>query len=472
MAISLIAKPETISPAYNPLRFIYSSTNVNNTGFRYIFDIYESGTATKIAEYRLLPNLDGYGEQDLSKLLQNYVTYDYDPNDATAAYFNATNSYYKYDVKIGEEYVTEVSYTASVTQNGSYVKITATHAFQVGDQVVITQDDGGAANPGLEGLFTVTAISTTVDFTVNSLWADVTDPTIDGTVKYSDNRKTVTRDIRTDLNNYVFNGAIPFSDYLNYEENDYILDANTDLLVTSMPLEISLTENQDVWINFMNNTITTGYVYFENSTGDIFRKAVTESGLITMCGIAPNNLGTLSLVSGSAPLVDNDMDSYEFWYANSAGTQHSLKYKINIDRRCVINNYEVLFLDRMGSLGSFAFQLRDYLTGTVQKETYNQYFEGYIDSQQWTYYTNEQGTRVINPTIKEVYQLNTNWMTENEAAYFTELVSSPQTWIKIDSSYYACIVEDTGYQKERSRNRNLIRKSIQVTLSVQDVVNG
>jgi hypothetical protein len=64
------------------------------------------------------------------------------------------------------------------------VKITATHSFGVGDQVVIEQVDGGAANPSLEGLFTVTAITSTTDFTVNSLWSAVTNATIDGTVTY------------------------------------------------------------------------------------------------------------------------------------------------------------------------------------------------------------------------------------------------------------------------------------------------
>ena len=64
MAISLIAKPQDITPAYNPMKFIYDSTNKNELGFRYIFDVYLSGTATKIAEYRPLPNPDGYGEWD------------------------------------------------------------------------------------------------------------------------------------------------------------------------------------------------------------------------------------------------------------------------------------------------------------------------------------------------------------------------------------------------------------------------
>lgn len=469
MATSLIAKPEPISPAYNPLKFIYDSTNNNQPGFRYIFDVYASGTATKIAEYRVLPNLDGYGEQDLSRLLRDFVSFEFDPSANNG--FDATNSYYKYDVKVGEEYIDTVSYTSNLTQSGTYVQINVANSFTAGDQVVIEQADGGVANPSLEGLFTVQS-ATGTDFVVNSLWSEVTDPTIDGTVNYADNRKTVTRDIITSLNNYVFNAALPFADWLTYDDAMFILDSATDELLTTMPSGIYMTLEQDCWINFMNNTVSTGYIYFENSTGDIFRRTMNFTGLITMEGVGPNNSGTLALVSGSAPLVDDSVEWYEFWYANSAGTRHSQKYRVYLDRRCKINDYEIVFLDRRGSLGSFAFQLRDRFTGNVTRETFNQDITGYVSSQKWTYQPYEQGQRVINPRIDETYDLNTNWMTEDMAAYFTQLVSSPRCWIKIGGIYYACIVQDTGFEKERSRNRNLIRKTLKVKLTTQDVING
>jgi len=161
------------------------------------------------------------------------------------------------------------------------------------------------------------------------------------------------------------------------------------------------------------------------------------------------------------------------YYSPSAvGTKHSVTYRFYIDNRCKINDYEILFMDRMGSLGSFSFQLRDKLTGTVKKEVYNQDIQGSVVSSEWTYDSYERGQRAVYSSIEEIYELNTNWMTEEMASYFTELVSSPNTWIKIDGTYYGCVVTDTGYEKERGKNRNLIRKTLRVKLSVQDRVNG
>lgn len=466
MAITLIAKPEPITPAHNEVKFIYDSTNKNLDGFKYIFDIYDAST-NKIAEYRVLPKVtSGYGEVDLSKLMQSKV----DKYYTLANQDQASDLYFEYDVKVGEEYITAVAYTASLTQNGIYTKITATHAFQVGDQVVITQTSPGSDNPTLDGLHTVTAITSTTDFTVNVLWSEITDATINGSVAFADNRKTVTRDIATSTGNYVWNGAVKFKDFPTYTDDRYILNDNAALFLTSMPQEFTIKEGQDLIMMLLTNGVDTGNLFFQNSNGDTFEIDLTETGLITSVNISTNT--GLTTLTGSAPLIKSDTTYYDVYYRNSANAQHSASYRIYIDQRCTINDYEIMFMDRLGSWGSFSFQLRDKLEGQVIKEVYNQDITGIVSSSQWKYSLNEQGRKVINPRIEETYTLNTNWMDEDMAEYFSELLSSPYTYLNISGTYYACIVQDTAYEKERQRNRNLIRKTVRVMLSVQDRVNG
>jgi hypothetical protein len=72
MALVTQATPQILIVLHTTLLSLStSSNNVTLQGFKYIFDIYESGTANKIAEYRVLPTYStGFGEIDLSKLLQ------------------------------------------------------------------------------------------------------------------------------------------------------------------------------------------------------------------------------------------------------------------------------------------------------------------------------------------------------------------------------------------------------------------
>ena len=471
MAITVINEPFDTTPAYNPIKFLYNSTNKNNLGFKYIFDVYESGTANKIAEYRVYPRFsDGYGEIDLSKLLQNKVSYDFDQTLIESD--PATNSYYKYDLKVGEEFVTSYTYTANLVNNGGNVQITPTaaHTFVVGDQIIL---NAGIANSAISGLWTVIAVSGTTNFTINALFANVLNPTDNGSVSYADNRKTVTRDIETALDKYVFNGAISWSQFRTYNEAEFILPNSNAKLLTNIPFQgFKITETQDLWVNILNNFDTTGFMVFGNSDGDVFAKPITDNALITQVGVGANNYGTLTALVGSLPLIKPTTTYYSFVYTDSSYNDSSLIYTVDIDTRCIIEKFEIAFLDRLGSFGSFAFQLRAYEQGDVNKQTYKQDVTGFTDSGMWTYSPDEKGTRVINPTVTKTIQLNTNWLTIEMDNYFQELMTSPETYIKINNVYYACVINETTFEVARQKNKNLIKRSISVTLSNQDSING
>jgi hypothetical protein len=369
MAQTTIARPQTFSPAYNPLKFIIDSTNKNLAGFRYIFDVYAAGTSTKIAEYKVLPTFGtGYGEEDLSKLLQNQVSWDL--NTELTSNYGAPNSYYAYDVKVGEEYVYEVAYTSSLTNASGNVRINVTNSFAPGDQVIITQADGGVANPQLEGLHTVVS-ATGSAFVVNVLWSTITSATIDGSVSYADKRKTITRDITVFTSYSVFNGAFRWLDWTTYDKDDYKLNTPTALWLTNQPTaDFYCTLGQDLYLNLLNPK-GTDRIYFQNSNGAVFYKAVISSADILQVPVGPNNYGILV---GTGDLIDNTVEWYDVYFASGATLplQDSVKYRIYLDRRVLISEYHVLFLDRLGSWSSFAFQLKSYERGEVSREMYNQ----------------------------------------------------------------------------------------------------
>ena len=496
MAQTLIASPEVFSPAYNPLKFIVDSTNKNKSGFRYIFDIYLSGTSTKIGEYKVMPIYGtGYGEQDLSKLIQTKVTWTLDTT-ATSS-FEAVGSYYDFDVKVGEEYVAEYSYTSSLSNNGGNVQINVTNTFAIGDQVIITQVDGGLANPQLEGLHTViSATGSTV--VVNVAWSTITNATIDGVVKYADNRKVITRDITIVSGRRVYNGAVSHIDWIGYDGDQYTMDGVTKEFVTNQPQSFHATIGQDIWFN--GRTRSGSKFVFQNDAGELFTKPVSALPTYTQTGIGPNNTGTLTAVSGTLPLIKPSTKYYDVWYDNSltVGSQDSQKYRINIDDRKLIEEYHLLFLDRMGSWSSFACQLRSYERIDITREMYNKQIEGYVNgSKQWTYGVEEFGFHYFNPNIIRSMDLNTNWMTERMGQYFEELMSSPMTYLKLvryladetgelmgieddecvgripeSTTYVPVMVTNNTYEIQKQRNKNLIRQSLNVRFSNQDNING
>jgi hypothetical protein len=491
MPINQIAIAQPLMPAYNPIKFIYDSTNKNLQGFKYIFDIYESGTLNKIAEYRVMPMYgSGYGEVDLSKLLQAQVSYDLNLTNTTV--YNAVNSHYKYDVRVGEEYLTTTNYinTLVVWPTAPYtgsVRINVANTFVAGDQINITQADFGVANPNLEGLFTV-LVANPLYIVVSSPFSAVTNATINGAITFADGRKTITRNIISSFNNFVFNGAIRWVEWPAYDYNDYMLNNFQDRFLTNLPpSNFYATLSQDLWVNAVANGSTTppDTMRFETSDGDIFQKTVTAADHVSGISMGPNNYGLLSVISGALPMIKPSTEWYKIRYYRNAFPS-SKQYKVNLDRRVRTVEHSILFLDRMGSWGSFAFTGRAYTTGNVTREQFNKDVPGYVETvgiDRWLYETTETGMTNTYISTDTTIALNTDWMNETMAMYFTELISSPNTYIKISNydadcelpeseEYVSCTIVTSTFEEFKQRNKNLIKQSIVVKLANNNIVNS
>jgi hypothetical protein len=479
------ASAQVLMPAYNPIKYIYSSTNVLLGGFKYIFDVYESGTSNKIAEYRVMPTYGtGFGEIDLSKLLQSFVSYDLNLTNTSA--YNATNSHFEYDLHVGEEYLTTTSYSLPLTFSGVNVQINVANTFLVGDQINISQAlPGPTANPNLEGLFTVLVANPTF-IVVNSLWALITNASTGGDITYADGRKTVTRDLLLDRNNFVFNGAFKWVDWPSYDYQDYMLNGFQDQFLTSLPpANYFATLSQDLWLNAVADGSPTppDTMVFENDGGNIFEKNVTATAHVSGISVGPNNFGTLTLVFGTGNLIEPTTTFYTVSYERN-GFPSSKKYKINIDRRIRTTEYSILFLDKLGSWGSFAFTLNSYEKGTVTREQFNRDVAGYINgSNQWDYALTDRGMTNTYVSTDTTIDLATDFMTIDMATYFTELISSPFTFVKqasyavdcddpISTDYISCNIITSDFQVYNQRNKNLIKQNITIKLANNNIVNG
>jgi hypothetical protein len=283
----------------------------------------------------------------------------------------------------------------------------------------------------------------------------------------------------------VFNGALPWTQWPSWDENNYNLDSATDSFLTSIPaLEFYATLSQDLWMNAVYGAIPGGThkIIFTNDTAEVFEKSVGATDHITGNAVGPNNAGTLTVVAGTLPLIKPTTQWYEYYYEHN-GSQVTQSYRVNIDRRVQDKEISIIFLDRFGSWGSFAFTGRYYENGTVTREQYNQDVAGYIQSSEWTYDLTDRGYINSYVSVDNTIDINTNWMTEEMAKYFTELVSSPYTYFKISNydescdipestEYVSCNIVTSSFEKFKQRNKNLIKQSITIKLANNDTVNG
>jgi hypothetical protein len=469
MSTTIIAEPQQLMPAYNPIKYIIDNTNKNEPGFRYIFTIYSAAAshipANVVAQYKVLPEFGtGYGEQDISKLMQSLVTFD-ESGIGVSVPYNVSESWYQYDVDLGFEFVDNEFYSAALADLSGNVQITInSHPFIVGDQIIISQQSTGPAdNPALEGLHTVLSV-TANNFTVNVLFSTITNINANGDITYADKRKTITLDDELIIDKEVFNGAynLFINNYDNTPFNSVAyLGTSGTLLMTSNPYPQS----------FAPSTFVSALFYYNLRVyaGDTYTVEWydMDSNPLDSQTFTPAADGIYAVFVGPTALVAEDY-IVQIYSASFASELYYFTY----DNRCAINEQQLIYLDRMGSWQSFAFQLKTYEKGQITREQYNQHIDGQVVSTEWVGVLLQKGFRTYNTNVTKTFELNTNYMDQTDANRFQELLTSPQVYYYSSDKFCACIIENNTFEVFRQRNKNLIKQSVTIRLAQQDPING
>lgn len=155
MSITIEQEPQAYSPAYNEKMYLVSSDNTGEDNFRFIFDVYQSNGSTLIARVKLPARpSDGKGLFDAKRIIENYLSYNLPEAGENAGFYQNPQSFYKYTVKVGEEYdelvdgvPTLTPHPALQTISGKYVWNAALDwlefaSFQCEDFILSSGGDG------------------------------------------------------------------------------------------------------------------------------------------------------------------------------------------------------------------------------------------------------------------------------------------------------------------------------------------
>lgn len=119
MAITIETEPNDLCPAYSDIAYVVSSTNYAQANFKFIAVVKNaSGTILAKLKAPIFHGTTDKGVFNLSRILQNYVTYNFSKTITTTSKCN--DSYYEYSVEFGEEYG-GTEYLNLVSNTGKYV---------------------------------------------------------------------------------------------------------------------------------------------------------------------------------------------------------------------------------------------------------------------------------------------------------------------------------------------------------------
>jgi hypothetical protein len=476
--------PQVLTPVYNPVTFKFDSPSVDKAGFRYLFNVYNGKDNSLIANFKLSPQIDGTGYLDVSKILSNLVSVDYSTNLVT---YDANKSYVDYYVQTGAEFNQSWNFdniyaNVNFPFNNNIIlsnSILLPHSYVNGDQIIISSSLSGNA---INGLHQIVEVINAYNVIIDTPFIAGTSASTFGTTSFADNTKLSYPNLATITGLTAFNGARSWAELVNWDADNYTMasTASTANFLTDIPSTgFNITPTQDIFLNIHCDISQSIYPLIlvaetnNNITSFIDEITLAEATpSIQQIAVGFNQIS--EIFSDCYPNTDC-IDYYDVYLLidGDPGLRVSEKIRFNIDRRCKIEDYEILFMDRMGSLASYAFQLRASEKGTIKRDMFKQQVDydltptSYLNS----YDISERGSTITSVNVTKTLELNSNWMTDEMSVYFEQLLSSPYTWIKIDNKYYACTINDSDFEIVRQKNKNLIRKTVTITMANNNTIN-
>ncbi|MCR4307509.1 MAG: hypothetical protein NUV80_03040 [Candidatus Berkelbacteria bacterium] len=408
MAVTIRQQPQSLTPGFNDIIFVVSSTNVAQTNFQYVCDIYvqnDSGAVTHagnsyIREKTPADPVYSSGVFNVSNILRSFLTYDI--GDDIFGSQKSTNSVIQIQCNFGEEY-------------------------GASSGVVVYPNTAGWGAPD-----------------------------------------TATSDIKT-IWNGVFD-YVDFKDYLVSQYSNS--SANTTVkLLTNQPATRIIRSGENAWlykINTATNEMGFYYCYPYTSAGSLTQPCVIRNNFVTInstgrymirypSGWNLNSIPAADFITGSQPILTSTVAYYLIFTTNSAYSINSQTYRFNVDTTCTDHTvYRLHFLNKLGGFDSFSFIKAHTFDTDIKRESYKRNTTQRIGGGQYGYNKSTVSQVQFLTTNKDTVKVNSDWIDEDTSTWLEELLTSPVVFL--DDATHGLIavnIVDSKYTRKQWRTDGL-----------------
>jgi len=509
MAITQEIIPQEIMPAYNENIFAVKSSNVSQERFNYVFDLYDYQNSF-LSRIKMPPRPDGYCVFDSHRIMENYVSYDFDPN--ATGYTQNPNSYCVYKIYFGESYVHYWDVYDDIWWNGQvgFYSTSEKHNFSVGDKVLYSRTDPTVtANTNYIGVHTITNVISDYQIVIDMAWGESTVPGTNAGTLVLFNKETTTFSGISSTNNFIYqiNAVKEFEEFNQWNFEDYNINTTqntTKKLLTTIPTSgVEVRRTDKFWLSFMSNQTygsSTGIIKTYDASGTLLGKYKTYNQYGSLVktqerfvkiGIGPAQLNSFDssntwVMSGSLPILTDNVKSYSFNFGSynySQAPDTSQTYTFDIDDECALwSTVRLVFLDRMGSFVGYNFRGGSKNDTSIERTNYRKGYGTYSiptavdtlyskypspDAQfvgtrsstrgTWGYNSQDRGLSTISTDIDEYVTVYSSWESQEIGDWLAELATSPVVYQQLeDGTFKAVTIEDMQIEVQKRENGDLI----------------
>ena len=483
MAITIVSQPNRDQiPVYTYyIPYVVSSTLNTQNDFRYVFDIFtrelDINPFTNFeARTSTFPRQDGNGVFSPHTFLQSKVgETTLDP--FVSSFIYSTSSYHSFQLKLYEQWNPSIFYNTIITGTQTQLSI-ATGSFgnpsnlnlSVGDIIFIDPLEK-LTNSGLFGTSSILSITVSGSASLIRIDKDTTNVTTieQGFINevFRFNSTTPTRDIVNFTEQYLEYGQNPMDDFImtlgglpfdlkyflseHREQKKYVYNSEYETLSLLMEKSYGSTAASIININVLDRN----FVSLQTLTYSLPLGARMQPRIDI--GVGYQNIKNLATSLGLTLSA-----SASNWEVNitQGGNTASFGMTYSLITQCKEYELKTLaFKNKLGGIDYFTFNLVSKYNSNINRTIMNKNLP-------YNFTAGDRGRKVIDQTVKEVWTVNTRYLTDYEALFIRELVESVDVYLLEGVKLIPIIIQDSSYQLKTSLNDQLVQYTIQFEKSI------
>jgi len=460
--VSIVNQPDEWAPVNKELWYKVDSGSSSVSDFKYLFRIKKknepfTGSWTTLSTYKVPPTPDGYALFSPHKLLKSFFNYNINPfqsgwesrfvgNGVSTAYSGIPDGLVQYTINYGYEYNPNQTYYDVFFYNSTNVGLTfsSPHGLTAGDLITVNKTNK-QINIVYDGTASVVSVPYPNFAVIDKSWSGVNTPNgTDGGTITSVFRLNATASTRQ-----AFNGTRQYRERTK-DFSQYVLGStysSTNKFLRNYPSEYKP-------INYGPNSTTNEYETLSMIVGTPSGKtASVKFSMFNSAGVQQTsysyNLPTNNLYRrldvgvGTQNLSNSfginwgatNYDYYTVTYLQGGITaSETLKYKLRQECSPYPGSewIRVLWLNRQGGWDYFTFTRDVKKSVNITRSEYQKILD-------WNYSVGDRGKTIFATKAEESYTIQSNWITDKEAEWLEELMTSPEVYIigNDNETYYS-----------------------------------
>jgi len=268
----------------------------------------------------------------------------------------------------------------------------------------------------------------------------------------------------TDTKRYIYNSVFDFPDFINYSQTDWLIATSTQKkFLTNAPLSQSVRPGTNSWLYFMTDTnIVSKLVLRTYGSSGTLLSSYALSNPDTDMSIDTNRFlrvpaGPANAGSAFSTTLDSTIGSYTLHLEDGSSNVISEIFIFKINTEITKYTwYRLHFLNKMGGFDSFDFRYVSRSKINITRNNYKKY-TGVESGGTWSYASDERGHSQYDTLIQETITINSDWITDEQAAWLEELFTSPAVYLeRSDRSLVAINISTNSFEIQKKANDKLI----------------